>query len=452
MVLKTGYILPAKNYIARMKALETALTNQHLRTLSALDSPNQVPKVSVPSVPVSSVFQSTPIVSRNVQLQEMNAQTPRSVSATPITPSIMPLIASKIAEHKGDTDLVKEIKQRLLASNFGLKNTKELKEMGLEDVNIQKKGTKPYIPIESSTDIAKRITEEDIMAQNDKDAVVIGADKQRAYDLSNKLARALSFDEFNTILHSTNTRLYTQSKTDIPLAELQYKNLHTDMRKNPYFAIPVGTPDSYAMAGLTTRLLKNPLSITQSWDFLKDNRELFHRVIIQNINDKFAPKEINGGSLVKAHYMKNAANFGNLFLNERQLKLGNLSISAPFSKTYLLHKKGISPLLKKMVMDIANTLEFDTKDYENLDGDEKRIIEKIIRGQKQMKETNIKKLIDDDDYKMKKRLQILVGEINAGNSSGGIIDEMKKLLKALFDNRAIGYQKYQSSLKAISGL
>lgn len=103
-----------------------------------------------------------------------------------------------------------------------------------------------------------------------------------------------------------------------------------------------------------------------------------------------------------------------------------------------------------MIFDIANTLEFDKQDYHNLQKDEKIIIEKIIRLQKDMKDVNINKLLEDDDSKIKKRIEILIGEVNAGNVSSLIKKELKDLLKKLYDNKAISYNKYQQSLKSIN--
>ena len=134
-------------------------------------------------------------------------------------------------------------------------------------------------------------------------------------------------------------------------------------------------------------------------------------------------------------------NFGNLYLSEKSLKKNTLTIYRPKSKLQLIARKNISPLLKKMILDIQNTLEFDKNDYNDLEADEKRIIERIIRLQQNMKDYNIKKLIDDDEVKIKKRLEILTSQINAGNNSKLVKDEMKYLIKQLLKNNAISYNK-----------
>ncbi len=102
-----------------------------------------------------------------------------------------------------------------------------------------------------------------------------------------------------------------------------------------------------------------------------------------------------------------------------------------------------------MIIDIANTLEFDERDYHNLAVDEKKIIERIIKKQKNMANINTENLIDHDITKIKKRLQILIAEINAGNNSSILIKEALQLLKDLFKNGSIGHSKYHIIAKNI---
>lgn len=430
MVLKTGYILPPKSYVARMKALEQGLANNKLRTISALDLATAA-KVTVPSAPAVAMMKpETGVTQFNVS--EWAPTKPSSASATPppTTPKLSTAAIKMLTRPDiptTDTDLVKEIKQRLAQSSFGLKPSEErqkardLKE--LAKIPIITPIIKPnYQTIKEAT--ASTVAE---------DVDMINQDKQDAIDLANELA-SVSGDELRNLLEANKGR-----KILTMMAE--------KVSQNPIFKIPTseykGGPQK-GMTGLTGRIGK--YSIDKAIALREKDPNEFANRMISYINEEFG---MSGSGLVQPNYMKNAPNFGNLFLNERQLKVGNLSISTPFSKTYLLHKKNITPLLKKMIMDIANTLEFDIKEYQQLEGDEKRIIEKIIRAQKNMKEYNIKKLIDDDDYKMKKRFQILVGEVNAGNASEAVKSEMKQIVKALFDNRAIGLYKYRSSMKAI---
>lgn len=146
------------------------------------------------------------------------------------------------------------------------------------------------------------------------------------------------------------------------------------------------------------------------------------------------------------------ANFGNLYLDQNALKKNKLVIRPVYTKNNIVSQGNISPILRKMIFDIKETLEFDKSDYYQLEGDEKRIIEKIIRFQKNMADVNIEKLIDKDILQMKKRLEILTNEINAGNLSSIITREMKAILKKLFELRDISYNKYTQSIKMIDNL
>lgn len=160
------------------------------------------------------------------------------------------------------------------------------------------------------------------------------------------------------------------------------------------------------------------------------------------------PLEASGLNKKKQQY----ANFGNLYLDQNALKKNKLVIRPVYTKNNIVSQAGISPILRKMVFDIKETLEFDKTDYYQLEGDEKRIIEKIIRFQKNMADVNIEKLIDKDILQMKKRLEILTNEINAGNLSSIITREMKAILKKLFELRDISYNKYTQSIKMIDNL
>jgi hypothetical protein len=452
MVLKTGYILPAQNYVARMNTLETGLANNKVRLLASTASV-ETPKVSVPVVATqpatTTIYQNTPIVSRNVVLQEMNAQTPTSVSQTPLTPSFMPIVATRLAAQKGDTDLVRELKSKLQLPTAGLTSAqarREREQMSKEDVNIKPtfadmvlKGQQAQEP-SSNTSTTASLT--NLSTTAIPDSSIISKDQQDAYAEANKFIGPLDEDSFMFLIKQL-------SKKRIPVY------LTADKRKNAQFKVPIIQENGKVIPrGIGSRSTKDA-TYDRAWESYKRSPDDFvtemKSYILQEFGVSGSGLHKRGGTLLQ-YYHRNAPNFGNLFLNEKELKRGNLSISQPFSKSYVLHQKNISPLLKKMIFDIANTLEFDKQDYYNLDGEEKRIIEKIIRAQKNMKEMNIKKLIDDDDHKMKKRLQILVGQINAGNQSHLVKKEMRQLLKNLFDNRAISLYKYNQAIKSLDSI
>lgn len=171
---------------------------------------------------------------------------------------------------------------------------------------------------------------------------------------------------------------------------------------------------------------------------------------VNKLDQPMLPAQIEGTGFNKKK--QQYANFGNLYLDQNALKKNKLVIRPVYTKNNIVSQGNISPILRKMIFDIKETLEFDKTDYYKLEGDEKRIIEKIIRFQKNMADVNIEKLIDKDILQMKKRLEVLTGEVNAGNLSSIITREMKAILKKLFELRDISYNKYTQSVKMIDNL
>lgn len=226
-------------------------------------------------------------------------------------------------------------------------------------------------------------------------------------------------------------------------------NLSSKISSNPYFAIPSKTKKIIKLAPKTS-----DNTLKTSYEYFKNNKTEFDDKLKSYIQKEFGimGSGLIGGKVKSHYYSSYSPNFGNLHLMENSLKKNQLTIYRPYSKIVVTSKSSITPLLKKMIFDIQNTLEFDQRDYQNLDSDEKRVIERIIRSQKNMKNYNIQALIDEDDAKIKKRLNILVGQINAGNASLLVKQEMKVLLKKLYDNKAISLNKYRSSLNAIKAL
>lgn len=245
----------------------------------------------------------------------------------------------------------------------------------------------------------------------------------------------LSLPEFKRIIQDNSGKLKS--------------NLSGDNRENKSLRIPISNKD------FKTTEMKEKTIENKAFKYYKKNHNRFYERIVQLNQSEFSGllgSGLTGGKVKSPYYSSYSPNFGNLHLMENSLKKNQLTIYRPYSKITVASKSGISPLLKKMILDIQNTLEFDERDYQNLEGDEKRVIERIIRSQKEMKNYNIQALIDKDDFTAKKRLDILVGQVNAGNNSKLIREEMKALLKKLFDNKAISPTKYRSSLKAIQAL
>lgn len=231
-------------------------------------------------------------------------------------------------------------------------------------------------------------------------------------------------------------------------------NLSSNKTKNPYYRLEYFNPNTGKIKSVSLSPSISDKTLKKLYETFKTDKMGFMNFLKNNVWQQFGSEGtgLTGGKVKSPYYSNYKPNFGNLHLMENSLKKNQLTIYRPYSKITVASKSGISPLLKKMILDIQNTLEFDERDYQNLEGDEKRVIERIIRSQKEMKNYNIQALIDKDDFTAKKRLDILVGQINAGNNSKLIREEMKALLKKLFNNKAISPAKYRTSLNAIKAL
>jgi hypothetical protein len=475
MVLKTGYILPAQNYVARMKALETGLANNKIRLLASTIL-SETPKVVVPTVATQGTTYAVSKPETGVHPYPVSMWNAETKPTTPAlnnsseTPALISTAVKLAQQPNSDTALVREIKNRLAQTNFGLKPTDEqqrkrfIKQAGIPIINGEPATIKlPSEPANEELFVgsererikakAKQMAEESRTQQQAQEqaklltpseiATTAIADSSELVSDTGELIKTA--DVINRISQITTQDEFLRFVKSLKNFKLQSK-IGEKASKGKFFQIPISATQK---KGLSPKI--NDTSIINSWNFFQANHDEFLDKLQDNMMVGSGLAHKRTGTLIQ-YYHRNAPNFGNLFLNEKELKRGNLSISQPFSKSYVLHQKNISPLLKKMIFDIANTLEFDKQDYYNLDGEEKRIVEKIIRAQKDMKEMNIKKLIDDDDHKMKKRLQILVGQINAGNQSHLVKEEMRQLLKNLFDNRAISIYKYNRAIKSLDAL
>lgn len=318
--------------------------------------------------------------------------------------------------------------------------------MALEDVNIPSLSdiplTPPMEPSETPTTdtLWSRLTIDTGDYENAPNVV-----KEAKQYIEKFKSDIKTYDEFKKHIKQYRKRLNT--------------GLQRKATKENWYPLPISEKENLRTTTAQEKGLK------QSWEYYKNNKSSFIERLDKRLENELLPLirsppispitagiGLSGGKVKSPYYSSYSPNFGNLHLMENSLKKNQLTIYRPYSKITVASKSGISPLLKKMILDIQNTLEFDQRDYENLEGDEKRVIERIIRSQKDMKNYNIQSLIDQDDFKAKKRLEILVGQINAGNNSSLIRQEMRALLKKLFDNKAISPTKYRTSLNSIKAL
>lgn len=442
-----GYELPRKNNDIRLKNLQIGINNAKKRELNNLYQQEQTLALNMENLGNNTYSSSTSSTSNasnfNVQDQIANFLNPKSnlknelikykdkkKENTVIAKDLLGEIIQK-AETTGKNNFLDELTKKLASKSTNSKSTNSESTLNKFAELENKKFTKKESPFEA--ELKQKINEKQETSSN---APTVLSDDD-FNNLANKISSSLNkenikdFNDFNKFFND-NPKLFDNlggSKfvsTRIPIGDEKALSFNT-----------------YNKNDLRFKQLSYPL-------FQKDEKKFIEDLLKFNNIFSTTGGGLRGGNLVQGRYYNLwFPNFGNLHIQHKSLKKNHLVITQPYSKTQLLGKRNITPLLKKMIFDIANTLEFDKADYHNLQKDEKVIIEKIVRLQKDMKDVNIQKLLDDDDSKIKKRLEILVGEVNAGNVSSLIKKEMKELLKKLYDNKAISNNKYQSSLKAL---
>lgn len=417
-----GYILPKKNIDLRLKNLELGLKNQELKNINS--------KLNLSLYSPLTLSSNVPTITQ---------QTGQASQVTPKIPEQKNL--EKLELYRGLSDLEKK-----RGSEIGPPKSAEERALS-SAIEAKKREKKGDLSEEEISDIASNIS---------------------------KTKSLLS--EISTGSKTSSTATTTIAEFEDELAE-KYKDVglsdtaikkeikNLDFNKSREFLVKeVKSGKTVYYANSPNQGKINPdhkLTYNDATGKLEtiDGKELPKSSYKKTIEFVMMPRltasgfvGLSGGEVKSPYYSSYKPNFGNLHLMEHSLKKNQLTIYRPYSKITMVSKTNISPLLKKMILDIQNTLEFDESDYQNLEGDEKRVIERIIRSQKDMKNYNIKALIDEDDAKIKKRLEILVGQINAGNASSLVKQEMKALLKKLYDNKAISLTKYTTSLKSIKAL
>jgi hypothetical protein len=102
---------------------------------------------------------------------------------------------------------------------------------------------------------------------------------------------------------------------------------------------------------------------------------------------------------------------------------------------------------RQFIIDILDTNKVNKKHHQSLTQEEKNHFAKIARGAKITNTLNFNPEEEDDkDYK---RLELLIGEINAGNDNPKIAAEIKQLLKKYVENGKISKLKATDILLAL---
>lgn len=435
-----GYTLPAANNAIRMANLNIALKNDQIKLLNNINSINQ--NTIMQNIPVGNLIDlNAPVITKPLAKDYLN-----DLSSISNTLKSKPTIAIK----KPGSPYMAEALAKIASPNRGLKTSPKTPakvnlDLGREIANDEEEKAPPVSSGENTPTLLSRSssgssetpTTSGLSGLSDIERDNFNDMKSQFINELNNINDEKLFDAFVNKWRTTalpfNDRMGKPVQIKLPYYNKSDKN-KTDTK---FVQLAIGQSAK--------------TNIDKSRDLFLNDKKTF----IDNFSNQLENSFLSGQGLFKSSgslASKRAPNFGNLWINEKSLKKNILSIMRPYSNTYELSVKNISSLLKKMIIDIANTLEFDIKDYQNLDSHEKKVIERIINKQKDMKNYNVKDLIGDDTVKMRKRLEILFGQLNSGNNSSIIKAEALDLVRGLFDNGAISAFKRNNLLKNIKSI
>lgn len=140
---------------------------------------------------------------------------------------------------------------------------------------------------------------------------------------------------------------------------------------------------------------------------------------------------------------------GQLYLMQPQLIRGHIRLYNKSGRP-VVSRSNVSPAFQNIARDIVERNAFEADDYKNLDPKETADANMFIQSTMPIQPRNINRLANADTiWKMKKRYEVLVGEMAAGNDGKIVRDEMSEILKNLVRMHAMGESKGRDLIKAL---
>ena len=133
-------------------------------------------------------------------------------------------------------------------------------------------------------------------------------------------------------------------------------------------------------------------------------------------------------------------NFGRYLLHYPSLKKSKLNLKYP-SKGYLEPSKEISHELKNLIIYVIDNNKVDFGMYDSLPEKEKAFFNKICHRACIDSTLGMKYNGDADKEDKKKRFNIVVGEIQAGNDNASLREELKNFIIEFMDDNTISHKK-----------
>jgi ribosomal protein S16 len=157
----------------------------------------------------------------------------------------------------------------------------------------------------------------------------------------------------------------------------------------------------------------------------------------------FKPNRIKLGKGIAIPEQPKYVEFGKFIIHYPQLTESNiLNLKFPSTGT-IPHIKPvyIDDNFKEFIIDTLNTGRVNNRHFDSLTEPEKAHFTKIARGAKLTETLNLKPLTEDKEKDELNRLQLILGEINAGNDNDKLLKEARSLVKKYIANGRINKNK-----------
>lgn len=163
-----------------------------------------------------------------------------------------------------------------------------------------------------------------------------------------------------------------------------------------------------------------------------------------------SPDNIGSSRVVyKSNKGGNGVAKGQLYLMLPQLIKGHIRLYNKSGRP-VVSRSNVSPSFQRIAKDIVDRNTFEADDYSNVDPKESADVNKFIEATKPIQPRNINRLSNADTvWQMKKRYEVLVGELSAGNTGKLVRDEMETILRNLIRLHALNQDKGRELIRSL---
>ena len=163
-----------------------------------------------------------------------------------------------------------------------------------------------------------------------------------------------------------------------------------------------------------------------------------------------SPDNIGSSRVVyKSNKGGNGVAKGQLYLMLPQLIKGHIRLYNKSGRP-VVSRSNVSPSFQRVVKDAVEHNTFEADDSSNGVPKESADVNKFIEATKPIQPRNINRLSNADTvWKMKKRYEVLVGELSAGNTGKLVRDEMETILRNLIRLHALNQDKGRELIRSL---